>query len=105
MTEKLIGLCIAKIKVEEHWQKLKAIHEKALSMGYRLFTYYIDDVDFENRKTDLEPNMFPVISCLMQLPYLEAASGRGYRGAERAGYHCGQGGRSKGSSFRMERQG
>lgn len=72
MTEKLIGLCIAKIKVEEHWQKLKAIHEKALSMGYRLFTYYIDDVDFENRKTDLEPNMFPVISCLMQLPYLEA---------------------------------
>lgn len=72
MGEKLIGLCIAKIKVEEHWQKLKAIHEKVLSRGYRLLTYYIDDIDFENRKNDLEPDMFPVISCLTQLPYLNA---------------------------------
>lgn len=72
MGEKLIGLCIAKIKVEEHWRKLKAIQEKAVSKGYRLLTYYIDDMDFENRKDALEPDMFPVISCLTHFEHLEA---------------------------------
>lgn len=72
MGKKLIGLCIAKIKVEEHWQKLKAIHEKVLSRGYRLLTYYIDDLDFENRKVVLDKDMLPVISNLAQPEYLDA---------------------------------
>ncbi len=72
MKEKLIGLCIAKIKAEEHWRKLKAIHEKLLSRGYRLLIYYIDDNDFENRKDALDQDMFPVISCLTQFDNLAA---------------------------------
>lgn len=70
--KKLIGLCIAKIKVEEHWQKLKAIHEKVRSRGYRLLTYYIDDIDFEKRKDVLEQDMFPVISNLTRSEHLDA---------------------------------
>lgn len=72
MKKKLIGLCISKIKVEEYWQKLKAIQEKVLSRGYFLLTYYIDDFDFENRKDPLEKEMFPVISSLAQPEYLDA---------------------------------
>lgn len=72
MENKLIGLCIAKIKVEEYWQKLKAIQEKVLSRGYHLLTYYIDDIDFENRIDTLEQDMFPVISSLARSDYLDA---------------------------------
>lgn len=70
--KKLIGLCIAKIKVEEHWQKLKAIHEEVRSRGYRLLTYYIDDIDFEKRKDVLEKDMFPVITNLARPEHLDA---------------------------------